>query len=182
MSTTRPPLPPLIIPRKVFSFDQSSEIHDPIATEIITIGKSKIFLGAEHDASQESVSARNIKAIVRVIPDKLTIKNDDCEVFHIDDVRDSPSVQISKYFNAFEEFVDKQINEEKNILVHCRAGISRSATLLISYLMKKNKLSMTDAMKFVKDKRRQVWPNFGFCLQLMNLETTLGINKEIKIS
>ena len=177
MSTARHTLPLLVIPRRVFPSPQAKDMHDSDATEIITIGNSKIYLGAEHDASKEALVSHNIKAVVRVIPEELKIDTEDYEVLHINDVNDSPSVQISKYFNPFEEFMDKQVKEEKNILVHCHAGISRSATLVISYIMKKQNMNMNDAMQFVKSKRKQVWPNFGFCLQLMNLESTLFSKK-----
>lgn len=42
------------------------------------------------------------------------------------------------------------------------AGVSRSATIVIAYLMKKRKLSYDDAFKFVKTRRVIVWPNDGF--------------------
>jgi protein-tyrosine phosphatase len=42
------------------------------------------------------------------------------------------------------------------------AGVSRSATIVIAYLMKKKHLSFKQAFEFVKIRRVIVWPNDGF--------------------
>ena len=41
------------------------------------------------------------------------------------------------------------IKGDDNILLHCAAGASRSATIVIAYLMWKNKMKFDDALKFV---------------------------------
>jgi protein-tyrosine phosphatase len=53
------------------------------------------------------------------------------------------------------------------VFVHCFAGVSRSATIVIAYLMKEHGLSFNSAIKFVKSKRPQINPNDGFRKQLM---------------
>ena len=47
-------------------------------------------------------------------------------------------------------------------------GISRSATIVISYLMLTMKLDYDDAIKFVEERRSVISPNFGFSLQLQD--------------
>lgn len=56
-------------------------------------------------------------------------------------------------------------NRQHRVLVHCRAGISRSATIVADFLMWTRKLCMSAALQFVCE-RRQVLPNDGFLLQL----------------
>jgi len=51
-------------------------------------------------------------------------------------------------------------------LIHCKAGISRSVTILISYLMLKFNITAKDALKIVRENRPQVNPNYGFMKQL----------------
>lgn len=53
-----------------------------------------------------------------------------------------------------------------NVLVHCRMGISRSATLVIAYIMRKYKCGYEKAFNKVKDRRKIVNPNSGFVIQL----------------
>jgi hypothetical protein len=63
--------------------------------------------------------------------------------------------------------------ERGNVLVHCYAGVSRSASIVIAYLMHKHKISLLDAMKLVKSKRSCISPNVGFLLQLKDFEKEL---------
>jgi protein-tyrosine phosphatase len=63
--------------------------------------------------------------------------------------------------------------ERGNVLVHCYAGVSRSASIVIAYFMHKHKLSLLDAMKLVKSKRSCISPNVGFLLQLKEFEKEL---------
>jgi len=58
--------------------------------------------------------------------------------------------------------------KKKRVLVHCQAGISRSATLVIAYLIKHQKMNLKDAYLHVKSKRPQIGPNKGFIQQLMD--------------
>ena len=61
--------------------------------------------------------------------------------------------------------------KEGKVLVHCHAGISRSATICMAYLMATRKLRMEEAYEFVKTRRRVVSPNFNFMGQLLNFES-----------
>lgn len=59
-----------------------------------------------------------------------------------------------------------------NVLVHCVMGRSRSATLVLAYLMVKHSLSVVDAIEQVRQ-RRCILPNHGFLKQLRALDITL---------
>lgn len=59
------------------------------------------------------------------------------------------------------------------ILVHCYAGVSRSASCVIAFLMQECGLTFLEAMTFVRKKRPIVFPNFGFQRQLMDFEKAL---------
>lgn len=56
------------------------------------------------------------------------------------------------------------------MLVHCQAGISRSATIVIAYCMHKERLSFEAAMAVVSAARSKIWPNMGFKCQLEQFE------------
>lgn len=56
------------------------------------------------------------------------------------------------------------------MLVHCQAGISRSATIVIAYCMWKEHLSADAATAVVAAARNVIWPNMGFKTQLQEFE------------
>ena len=88
------------------------------------------------------------------------------------DVIDFSGQNIIKYFGECLNF----IKGEEKVLVHCMAGASRSATIVIAYLMWTKKMKYDDAHKIVKNKRFIIWPNPGFIEQLKMFDKLLVEN------
>ena len=63
-----------------------------------------------------------------------------------------------------------ELNVNNKIFVHCQAGISRSATNVIAYLMAREDMSLKEAFLHTKACRHQIGPNLGFMEQLMKYE------------
>ena len=51
--------------------------------------------------------------------------------------------------------------------MHCYAGVSRSATIVIAYLILEHNLGCLEATALVKRQRPEVFPNAGFQRQLV---------------
>lgn len=88
---------------------------------------------------------------------------------------DSPIQSINEdgiLFNLV-KMIDMHIKNGKQVVINCFAGISRSATIVVAYLMYKNKLSVQDAIAFVRTKRPFINPNYGFVCQLYQLQDSL---------
>jgi protein-tyrosine phosphatase len=85
-------------------------------------------------------------------------------------VEDSETQDISQYFLQAIQTIEKAKQEGKQVLVHCAAGVSRSPTLVIAYLMWSRKMSRKEAYEYVSDKRPIIDPNDGFMDQLAIFE------------
>lgn len=91
---------------------------------------------------------------------------------------DHDSQDLLQYIPSCNDFIHKARNEGGNVLVHCMAGISRSATLVIAYVMTVTNLSFYDAINAVKNAREVVDPNPGFKKQLETYEKSESLKKE----
>lgn len=76
-------------------------------------------------------------------------------------IKDKPEVDVSVFFNHSSSYIENRIRDG-NIFIHCYAGISRSSSIVIAYLIIKKKYSYKDAYNLVKSKRPCVRPNKGF--------------------
>ena len=74
------------------------------------------------------------------------------------------------------EFIEN--NPQKSVFVHCFMGSSRSATIIIAYLMKYHNYNLRDALNFVKEKREVVNLNQDFFKQLSEFDKTLNNQQE----
>ncbi|CAJ0566131.1 unnamed protein product, partial [Mesorhabditis spiculigera] len=65
------------------------------------------------------------------------------------------------------------IEDGSRVLVHCVAGVSRSASIVLAYLTKYHCRSLRDAYHLMKMKRPLVRPNLGFWRQLIAFEQNI---------
>lgn len=72
-------------------------------------------------------------------------------------------------------YLDEALSQNCGVLVHCLAGVSRSVTVTVAYLMQKLHLSLNDAYDLVKRKKSNISPNFNFMGQLLDFERSLRL-------
>ncbi|CAF0788912.1 unnamed protein product [Adineta steineri] len=85
---------------------------------------------------------------------------------HAEDFQ-STDLLTSEFEKCF-QFIDKAIEQGHQVLIHCHAGVSRSATIAAMYLMRKYSLTREQALERLINKRRywSVLPNDSFLRQL----------------
>ncbi len=93
---------------------------------------------------------------------------------------DSPDFDLSACFVECFEFIDDHRRKGHNVLVHCVAGVSRSATIVIAYLMQSQDKDLWQAHDEVRKIRNVIRPNQGFMNQLKEFEKELIKRKNQK--
>ncbi|XP_058044450.1 dual specificity protein phosphatase 13-like isoform X2 [Ahaetulla prasina] len=91
---------------------------------------------------------------------------------------DDNSFDISVFFHKAADFIHKALNSVGGkVFVHCAMGLSRSATLVLAYLIIHENLTLVEALKSV-DSHRGICPNTGFLSQLRALDIKLNNEKK----
>jgi protein-tyrosine phosphatase len=120
-----------------------------------------LYLGNFTAAIYDNLKKNNIAAVVCLSNDSHLYPKE-VKLFHIDDISDNldpDSFDIEKLQNAI-SFIEQEINKHHAVLVHCMAGISRSPTVIIAYLIKAKGCTVSEACNFVKSKANHINPTF----------------------
>lgn len=80
--------------------------------------------------------------------------------------KDNGDTNIMSHFNAVRDFLDKQSDDDIKI-IHCVAGMNRSATLAVAYYMHKTKCSLINALQHMVALRPIILRNDNFLKQLV---------------
>ena len=75
---------------------------------------------------------------------------------------DSESQKLEKYLEKSNNFIKEGSENNNKILIHCGAGMSRSVTLCLMYMIMEKKYKFSEAYRVVKEKRKCAIPNSGF--------------------
>ncbi|XP_040026663.2 dual specificity protein phosphatase 22-B isoform X3 [Gasterosteus aculeatus] len=85
---------------------------------------------------------------------------------------DLPSQNLTQHFKQSITFMHESRLKGEGCLVHCLAGVSRSVTLVLAYIMTVTRLGWQEALAAVRVVRPCAGPNLGFQRQLQEFEAT----------
>uniref|UniRef100_A0A3B3HMW3 Protein phosphatase Slingshot homolog 1 n=1 Tax=Oryzias latipes TaxID=8090 RepID=A0A3B3HMW3_ORYLA len=137
-----------------------------------------VYLGSEWNASNlEELRECGVSFILNVTRE---IDNFFPGMFCYQNVRvyDEDATDMLAHWNDTYNFIAKAKKSNSKCLVHCRMGVSRSASTVIAYAMKEYGWSLEKAYNFVKQKRSIAQPNSGFMKQLAEYEGILDASKQ----
>jgi dual specificity phosphatase 12 len=125
---------------------------------------SGLFLGDAKSCTEQNLEANNIQAIVRLangpaVPDGIHL----CRIY----IEDCCDEDIAQYFDGANQFIRYHLDKGHNVLVHCTEGVSRSATIVISFIRNLHRhWTAEEAIEFVRQAAPHINPNPGFLKQL----------------
>ncbi|XP_003389954.3 PREDICTED: dual specificity protein phosphatase 1-like isoform X1 [Amphimedon queenslandica] len=94
---------------------------------------------------------------------------------------DMESYDLSQHFDEVTDFIDKGKEEGAGVFVHCMAGVSRSVTVSVAFLMKYCNMTLSEAARQVHSNRLLACPNVTFMRNLFNLQKQLKEEKQKKV-
>lgn len=142
----------------------------------VCILKDFLYLGSQDAVSLDNIKQYNLTHILSIGINTpiMDASNQDINSLYL------PCLDLPET-NIFTELIPKSleyINSVKDcggkVLVHCNAGVSRSATVVIAYLMQKNQIDFDTAYQLVKSKRSCIQPNIGFISQLKQFSCNIN--------
>lgn len=153
--------------------DAQSEA-EAVANTRLTAILPFLYVGNEKDAEDIcALRALGIGYVLNVTSHVPGYCNEQGFTFRRLPAADTCQQNLKQYFEEAFAFIDEARDRGSAILVHCQAGVSRSATIAIAYLMYYTQMSSMEAYRVVKSKRPIISPNLHFMGQLLELEQAL---------
>lgn len=147
-----------------------SLIYTGDTQHISNVYNNLLFLGSSFATRYDTIVKRNIKHIISIgcLPQKIP----GCTYYHfeVDDANDEKSVctLFEVIMPQIHTIINDCINKGEPILVHCQAGMSRSASIVIMWCILYHRLTYNAAFDHVKKCRSVISPNKGFIQYMSN--------------
>ncbi|XP_067306639.1 protein phosphatase Slingshot homolog 2 isoform X2 [Pseudorasbora parva] len=137
-----------------------------------------VYLGSEWNASNlEELQNSGVRYILNVTRE---IDNFFPGLFEYHNIRvyDEEATNLLEYWNDTYKFISKAKKAGVKCLVHCKMGVSRSASTVIAYAMKEYGWDLERAFDHVKERRTVTKPNPSFMKQLEEYQGILLASKQ----
>nr|XP_046244554.1 protein phosphatase Slingshot homolog 2 isoform X2 [Scatophagus argus] len=137
-----------------------------------------VYLGSEWNASNlEELQNSGVRYILNVTRE---IDNFFPGMFEYHNIRvyDEEATNLLEYWNETYKFITQAKKAGAKCLVHCKMGVSRSASTVIAYAMKEYGWDLDTAFDYVKERRAVTKPNPSFMKQLEEYQGILLASKQ----
>ena len=134
-----------------------------------------IFLGDKDTAADWDFLARNkveyILNVTKTVPN--FFESDDRVSYARIPIDDGFNQPLKDYLTLGTTFITHAVQQQKGILIHCSAGMSRSPCLVMAYFMEKNNWTLDQTYTWLKT-LRPICPNLCFMGQLLHFQGQSG--------
>lgn len=131
-----------------------------------------LFLGSQDAVSRENIKKYQLTDILSIgveVSARDIDYNDENIKFHFIECLDLPEAKLDTIIKQTNQIIMNVWAKNGRILIHCNAGVSRSSTICIAFMIAKLEFNFDLAFSLVKSKREYIRPNDGFMKQLQNL-------------
>ncbi|KAM9845194.1 dual specificity protein phosphatase 22-B isoform 1-T1 [Aulostomus maculatus] len=130
-----------------------------------------LYLGNFKDArDREQLARNNITHILSIHDSAAPILQE--MTYLCISAADLPTQNLKQHFKQSIMFMHESRLKGEGVLVHCLAGVSRSVTLVVAYIMTVTGLGWKEALDAVRVVRPCAGPNIGFQRQLQEFEAS----------
>ncbi|RWS06797.1 dual specificity protein phosphatase 18-like isoform X1 [Dinothrombium tinctorium] len=143
-------------------------IMAPIFTDFSQIDEN-LYLTGIGGMTRENIKNHRITCIVNTTYEAPNLRQPGIDSIRIS-VDDTPTDDIGQHFDIGVDKIAEHAKRGERSVVHCVAGVSRSAALVIAYLIKHKRMTLHDAFNHVRERRQVIRPNNGFFKQLIEYE------------
>ncbi len=156
-------------------FAQQSDKYNNII-ENLFLGKCPV---NEEDLPENT---KHVLTIMETVPKLIQTMKDDGKISHkhVYATDNAKTILDEILFEETNNFINNALEKGEVVYVHCAAGVSRSASLVIAFLMWKQKKDFSTVYDFVKKLRKCISPNIHFCGCLLLYEQFLNKDPVIK--
>ncbi|THD19613.1 Dual specificity protein phosphatase 14 [Fasciola hepatica] len=119
-----------------------------------------------------------ISAMVDPVPTHL--RNSVSSSVHVP-VEDMEGANLRSHFDRIADRIAAEHRRGGRTLVHCMAGVSRSSSLILAYLIRHLNMSLAEAYQHVRGIRPCIQPNPGFWRQLLDYEERLRGTRSVRL-
>ncbi|KAG6853658.1 hypothetical protein C0991_002550 [Blastosporella zonata] len=178
-SSTRRPSISTVVPSPVYPPSQNHHRSSRGASEIITRLYISDLSFAENPACLASFGITHvisaISGSVHIPSPAALYPHPPPRHLHLK-IEDSPFAELAAHLPGTTQWISDAYmsSPEARILVHCAEGVSRSVSVVAAFLIAQYGWTPSEAVQFIKSKRRVADPNFGFVTQLGEYARSLG--------
>ena len=142
-----------------------------------------LWLSGVGNITEENLRGKGITHILNTAQELQDFRYPEIDGLHIKHIlmRDSEDENLLEYLDLCVDYIQNVKNSGGNILVHCVAGVSRSASVCLAYLVKYKNATLRKAYFHVLHRRPCIFPNFGFWRQLVTYEEKLRGSNSVEM-